>query len=63
MASGHPQFQKDDLVKGRLSWAQYVVVEDVNLNLLVKFDPTPFPLSYHLGVLGIYFFILLILIF
>ncbi|XP_057537728.1 NADP-dependent alkenal double bond reductase P2-like [Amaranthus tricolor] len=52
VASGHPQFQKDDLVKGRLSWAQYVVVEDVNLNLLVKFDPTPFPLSYHLGVLG-----------
>ncbi|XP_021741716.1 2-alkenal reductase (NADP(+)-dependent)-like [Chenopodium quinoa] len=52
VASGHPKFRKDDLVTGLLNWAQYVVVEDVNL-LQKLLDPTEFPLSYHVGILGL----------
>ncbi|XP_021855675.1 2-alkenal reductase (NADP(+)-dependent) [Spinacia oleracea] len=51
VVSGHPEFRKDDLVTGRLSWAQYVVVEDVKL--LRKLYAMGFPLSYHLGILGV----------
>lgn len=52
MVSRHPEFQKDDIVSGMLSWANYVMVEDVKL--LKKLDPMGFPLSYHVGILGIY---------
>ena len=48
--SKDPRFQKDDLVVGFLSWAQYTVVE--NAQYLQRLDSTEFPLSYHLGVLG-----------
>uniref|UniRef100_A0A803LHB6 Alcohol dehydrogenase-like C-terminal domain-containing protein n=1 Tax=Chenopodium quinoa TaxID=63459 RepID=A0A803LHB6_CHEQI len=51
VASGHPKFRKDDLVTGLLIWAQYAVVE--NVNLLRKLDSMEFPLSYHLGILGV----------
>ncbi|KMT02879.1 hypothetical protein BVRB_8g194560 [Beta vulgaris subsp. vulgaris] len=51
MASGHPEFQKDDLVSGELIWANYVLVEDVKL--LRKLDPMGFPLSYHAGIFGL----------
>ncbi|XP_021760815.1 2-alkenal reductase (NADP(+)-dependent)-like [Chenopodium quinoa] len=50
VASGHPKFQKGDLVIGLVIWAQYAVVEKVNL--LRKLDPMELPLSYHLGILG-----------
>ncbi|XP_010688010.2 2-alkenal reductase (NADP(+)-dependent) [Beta vulgaris subsp. vulgaris] len=50
MVSRHPEFQKDDIVSGMLSWANYVMVEDVKL--LKKLDPMGFPLSYHVGILG-----------
>ncbi|XP_021760625.1 NADP-dependent alkenal double bond reductase P2-like [Chenopodium quinoa] len=52
VASGHPNFQKDDLITGLLNWALYVVVEDLNL-LQKLLDPTEFPLSYHLGILRV----------
>ncbi|KAL2926773.1 2-alkenal reductase (NADP(+)-dependent) [Bienertia sinuspersici] len=51
VASSHPEFKKDDLVSGLLIWAEYVVVE--NVNLLRKLDPMGFPMSYHVGILGV----------
>ncbi|GAB4828291.1 hypothetical protein Ancab_035205 [Ancistrocladus abbreviatus] len=50
VASGHPEFAKNELVVGLLNWAEYCVVQDGNM--LRKLDPMGFPLSYHLGVLG-----------
>ncbi|CAO2841300.1 unnamed protein product [Amaranthus hypochondriacus] len=48
--SKDPRFQKDDLVVGLLSWAQYTVLE--NAQYIQRLDSSEFPLSYHLGVLG-----------
>ena len=50
MASGNPEFDKDDLVVGLINWEEYTIVKGGNI--LRKLDPMGFPLSYHLGVLG-----------
>ncbi|GMH04514.1 hypothetical protein Nepgr_006354 [Nepenthes gracilis] len=51
VASGFPEIERDELVVGFLSWGEYCVVEDGSK--LRKLDPMGFPLSYHLGVLGL----------
>ncbi|XP_058727707.1 2-alkenal reductase (NADP(+)-dependent)-like [Vicia villosa] len=50
VASGNPKFQKDDLVMGSFTWAQYSVVKEQSITN--KIDSTEFPLTYYLGVLG-----------
>lgn len=51
VSSGHQEFEKDDLVAGHLGWAEYVVVKHgISLR---KLDLMGFPLSYHVGILGI----------
>lgn len=51
VASGNPEFEKDDLVVGLINWEEYTIVKGGNI--LRKLDPMGFPLSYHLGVLGL----------
>ncbi|KAA8528025.1 hypothetical protein F0562_035106 [Nyssa sinensis] len=50
VASGHPGFEKDDLVAGVISWGEYSIVRGGNM--LNKLDSMGFPLSYHVGILG-----------
>lgn len=50
VASGHPEFEEDDLVVGLISWGEYSVVKGGNM--LRKLDPMGFPLSNHVGILG-----------
>ncbi|KAL3839834.1 hypothetical protein ACJIZ3_024425 [Penstemon smallii] len=45
MASGRPDFTKDDLVVGLLTWGEYTIVEEGRL--LNKLDPMGLPLPYH----------------
>ncbi|KAK6136400.1 hypothetical protein DH2020_029857 [Rehmannia glutinosa] len=49
LASGRPDFVKDELVVGLLSWGEYTVVEQGRL--LNKLDPMGLPLSHHVGAL------------
>ncbi|XAR66901.1 2-alkenal reductase [Bertholletia excelsa] len=51
VASGHPDFEKGDLVGGQLSWGEYSIVKSTHM--LNKLDPMGFPLSYHVGILTI----------
>ncbi|KAF3453690.1 hypothetical protein FNV43_RR04131 [Rhamnella rubrinervis] len=50
VASGNPEFEKDDLVVGLLIWGEYSVLKGEYT--LRKLDPMGFPLSYHIGILG-----------
>ncbi|KAM3356925.1 NADP-dependent alkenal double bond reductase P2 [Capsicum galapagoense] len=51
LVSHRPDFKKDDLVAGFLTWGEYSIVKEGSL--LNKLDPSlAFPLSYHVGVLG-----------
>ncbi|KAI8570778.1 hypothetical protein RHMOL_Rhmol01G0063400 [Rhododendron molle] len=50
VASGHPGFEKGDLVSGMISWGEYSIVKGTSM--LNKLDPMGFPLSYHVGVLA-----------
>ncbi|XP_027329614.1 2-alkenal reductase (NADP(+)-dependent)-like [Abrus precatorius] len=50
VASGNAKFEKDDLVMGVFTWAEYCVVKEESI--IKKIDSSEFPLSYHLGVLG-----------
>ncbi|BAT79758.1 hypothetical protein LR48_Vigan04g037400 [Vigna angularis] len=50
VASGNAKFQKDDLVLGVFTWAQYSLVKEGSI--LRKLESSEFPLSYYLGVLG-----------
>ncbi|GAA0169150.1 reductase [Lithospermum erythrorhizon] len=50
ICSGNPEFQKDDLVAGLLTWGEYTVAEEGRL--LNKLDSMGLPLSNHVGVLG-----------
>ncbi|KAG5020160.1 hypothetical protein AAZX31_06G209000 [Glycine max] len=50
VASGNAKFQKDDLVMGVFTWAEYSLVKEGNI--IKKLESSEFPLSYHLGVLG-----------
>lgn len=51
VASGNAKFQKDDLVMGIFTWAEYSLIREANI--LNKIDSFEFPLTYSLGVLGI----------
>ncbi|KAI8570780.1 hypothetical protein RHMOL_Rhmol01G0063500 [Rhododendron molle] len=51
VASGHPGFEKGDLVAGFISWGEYSLVKGANT--LNKLDLMGFPLSYHAGILGL----------
>ncbi|KAK7327747.1 hypothetical protein VNO77_21837 [Canavalia gladiata] len=50
VASGNAKFQKGDLVMGNLTWAEYSLVKEGNI--VNKIESSEFPLSYHIGVLG-----------
>ncbi|VFR00724.1 unnamed protein product [Cuscuta campestris] len=50
LVSGRDDIEKDGLVAGLLSWGEYSVVKEGTL--LNKLDPTSFPLSYYVGILG-----------
>ncbi|XP_059283010.1 2-alkenal reductase (NADP(+)-dependent)-like [Lycium ferocissimum] len=50
MVSHRPEFKKNDLVAGLLTWGEYTIVKEGSL--LNKLDPLGFPLSYHVGVFG-----------
>ncbi|EEF37926.1 2-alkenal reductase (NADP(+)-dependent) isoform X1 [Ricinus communis] len=50
LASGNPEFQKDDLVIGLITWGEYSVIKPGAM--LRKFDPMRFPMSHHVGILG-----------
>uniref|UniRef100_A0A5B6YXU6 Enoyl reductase (ER) domain-containing protein n=1 Tax=Davidia involucrata TaxID=16924 RepID=A0A5B6YXU6_DAVIN len=50
VVSGHPGFERDDLVVGVISWGEYCIVRGGNM--LNKLDSMGFPLSYHVGILG-----------
>ncbi|CAK8534361.1 unnamed protein product [Lathyrus sativus] len=51
VASGNAKFQKDDLVMGSFTWAEYSVVKEQSI--VKKIDSPEFPLTYYLGVLGL----------
>ncbi|XP_050212019.1 2-alkenal reductase (NADP(+)-dependent)-like [Mercurialis annua] len=50
VASGNPDYEKDHLVVGFISWGEYTVTKSPAS--LAKLDPLGFPLSYHLSILG-----------
>ncbi|XP_072093882.1 2-alkenal reductase (NADP(+)-dependent) isoform X2 [Arachis hypogaea] len=50
VASDNGKFQKDDLVMGVFTWAEYSLVKEESI--IKKLEPSEFPLTYHLGVLG-----------
>ncbi|KAL3535854.1 hypothetical protein ACH5RR_004315 [Cinchona calisaya] len=50
VASGNPDFKKDDLVAGLLSWGEYSTIKEGGL--LNKVDNMGFPISYHAGILA-----------
>ncbi|KAJ0495930.1 putative oxidoreductase [Helianthus annuus] len=50
VASGNPKFEKDDYVVGLISWGEYSISHGFILN---KLDLMGFPLSYHVGLLGL----------
>ncbi|KAF2282368.1 hypothetical protein GH714_043830 [Hevea brasiliensis] len=50
LVSGNPEFQKDDLVVGFITWGDYSVIKPGAM--LRKLDPMGFPLSHHVGILG-----------
>ncbi|KAF2282370.1 hypothetical protein GH714_043832 [Hevea brasiliensis] len=49
LVSGNPEFQKDDLVVGFITWGDYSVIKPGAM--LRKLDPMGFPLSHHVGIL------------
>lgn len=49
--SDDSKFEKGDIVKGIVHWAQYSVVK-AGESALMKLDTLEFPLTYHLGILG-----------
>ncbi|XP_050379167.1 NADPH-dependent oxidoreductase 2-alkenal reductase-like [Argentina anserina] len=52
VASRIPEFEKDDLVVGFITWGEYSLLKRGNY-MLRKLDPMGFPLSYHIGILGL----------
>lgn len=55
VACGSGKYDKDDVVVGVFTWADYALVKEASI--LSKLDRSEFPLSYHLGVLGILLFL------
>ena len=58
VASGSPKYGKDDLVLGVFTWAEYSLVKEGAI--INKLEPSGFPLTYHLGVLGNYVLIIIL---
>jgi NADPH-dependent curcumin reductase CurA len=52
MDSGHPDFQKGDLVWGVTKWEEYSLI--TMTESLFKIQYTDVPLSYYTGLLGNY---------
>ncbi|KAH7850523.1 hypothetical protein Vadar_034315 [Vaccinium darrowii] len=50
VASGHPDFERGDLVSGKISWGEYTIVKGANID---KLDLMGFPPSYHVGILAL----------
>lgn len=50
MDSGHPNFNKGDLVWGTTGWEEYSLI--TKPEGLFKIDHTDVPLSYYTGILG-----------
>ncbi|KAJ8767904.1 hypothetical protein K2173_020844 [Erythroxylum novogranatense] len=50
VVSGNPEFQKDDLVSGSVTWGEYSVIKPGGS--IRKLDLLGFPLSYHVGPLA-----------
>ncbi|KAI9117287.1 hypothetical protein K1719_011453 [Acacia pycnantha] len=50
VACGSGKFEKDDVVVGVFTWAEYSLVKEASI--INKLDNFEFPLTYHLGVLG-----------
>ncbi|XP_020967487.1 2-alkenal reductase (NADP(+)-dependent)-like [Arachis ipaensis] len=50
VTSGNNKFVKGDLVLGVFTWAEYCFMKE--RTIMRKLEPSEFPLSYHLGVLG-----------
>lgn len=53
VASNDPVYAEGDIVEGLLSWQDYVVADTLGPMPLRKLPKGPFPLSWHLGVLGV----------
>ncbi|XP_030511152.1 2-alkenal reductase (NADP(+)-dependent)-like [Cannabis sativa] len=49
VASGNPEFEKDDLVVGMINWGEYSVLKGETY-MLRKLDTMGFPLSHHVGI-------------
>ncbi|PRQ46386.1 putative oxidoreductase [Rosa chinensis] len=52
VASGNPEFEKDDLIVGYITWGEYSFLKGGNC-VLRKFTPMGLPLSYQVGILGL----------
>jgi len=50
--SGHPNYKKGDLVYTMTKWEEYSFIPSSQIRL--KIDHTDFPLSYYIGILGMY---------
>lgn len=50
--SGHPNFEKGDLVWGITGWEEYSVLTKPAADTLTKIQHTDVPLSYYTGILG-----------
>ncbi|KAF5749637.1 2-alkenal reductase (NADP(+)-dependent)-like [Tripterygium wilfordii] len=51
VVSGNSEFDKDDLVVGMIEWGEYSLIKSGGM--IRKLDPMGFPLSHHVGILGL----------
>lgn len=51
--SGNPVFEKGDLVVGYIGWEEYSLVSGGDTLRKLQTAELEFPLSYHVGILGI----------
>ncbi|KAE8688166.1 hypothetical protein F3Y22_tig00110998pilonHSYRG00107 [Hibiscus syriacus] len=51
VASTNPKFEKGDIVAGLPNWGEFTLVKAGGM--LNKLDSIGFPLSYHIGILGV----------
>ncbi|KAH9800251.1 PKS ER domain-containing protein [Citrus sinensis] len=49
VVSANPEFKRDDLVVGLISWGEYELVKGGAM--IRRLEPMGFPLSYHVGIL------------
>ncbi|KAH9800249.1 PKS ER domain-containing protein [Citrus sinensis] len=50
VVSANPEFKRDDLVVGLISWGEYELVKGGAM--IRRLEPMGFPLSYHVGILA-----------